>query len=93
MTLPGPVRASSVSKRKGKFIERTFLGKRMIAGCEKRRIHGKPTHDQVDDQTQRVLVEEPSAHGKVELFAPFGPAKEHRGNGVHVEERTMIRDE
>ena len=63
----------------------------MIARRKERRIHGPPAHDQVDNQPDWILVEKPPAHGKEQLFAPLRLLEKHRGNRVHIEERTMIR--
>jgi hypothetical protein len=68
------------------FIERAFLGKRVIAGRKEWRVHRPPAHDQINHQSQRRLIKEPTAHRKEKLLAPRGVAKEHRRDGVHVEE-------
>ncbi len=65
----------------------------MIARREKGRIHGPPAHDQIHKQSQRRLVKKPAAHRKEKLLAPARLAKKHRRNRIHIEERTMIRNE
>ena len=65
----------------------------MIASGKKRWVHGPPAHDQIHEQSQRRLVKEPAAHGKEQLFAPARVAKQHGRDGIHIEERAMIRNE
>src|ERR1051326_4859735 len=64
----------------------------MIARREERRIHRPPSHDEIQKQSERVLIEEARADRKKELLAPLRSVEKNTRHGVHVEERTMIRN-
>src|SRR5438045_8411071 len=68
------------------LVKRPLFRNRLIAASEEWRIHGPPAHNQIHEQPQRRLIEEPAAHGKEQLLAPFRLTKEHSRDSIHIEE-------
>src|ERR1043165_6985825 len=87
-------RACQVSQyAKRELIERSLLRDRMIASGKERRGHGPPAHDQIHQHSDRRLIKKPASHREKEFLGPTRVAKQHRRYGIHIEERTVIRDE
>src|SRR5207249_10892591 len=75
------------------LVELALLGNRVFAAAEKRRIHRPPTHHQIDEHADQRLVKETAPHRKKELFAPARFAKQRGRHYIHIEKRSMIRDQ
>src|ERR1041385_2340560 len=87
-------RACQVSQyAKREPIERSLLRDRMIASGKERRVNGPPAHDQIHQHSDRRLIKKPASHREKEFLGPTRVAKQHRRYGIHIEERTVIRDE
>ena len=72
------------------FIKRALLRHWIAARHKERWIHRPPSHDQVYEHADRVLIVEASAHRKKELFLPISSSEQRRRYDIHVEERSMI---
>src|SRR5687767_1486698 len=75
------------------LVEGTFLRHWLSASDKERRVHRPPTHDQIHEHAEWILIIKTAAHRKEKLLPPGCLAKQRRRNHVHVEERSVIGDE
>ena len=73
------------------FVEFPFL--RVSGFAEERRIHRHPTHDEIDEPTERIIVKELAAHREIQLHGPFRSTEQNAGYCIHVKERAVVGNE
>src|SRR5439155_10981356 len=71
------------------LVELALLRNRFITGGEERRVPRPPTHNQVNEHTDRRLIKEAASDRKEKLLAPTRATKQNGRDGLPVKEGTM----